>query len=353
MRVLHLLATNQRRGAETFAVELAAYLVDHGVEVELLAVEPSSNGPLLDVGVAGRHRADPRGAVRIWHAVQRADVVVGFGSTTLLSGALVSALAQRPFVYRNIGDPRFWGQVRGARLRIGWPLRRAARVVAVFPRARDTLIERYGLDPDRVVCIPRGVPLDRWPVIDADDRHAARKALGLDDRPWLVWIGSLSDEKNPLTAIRAVKRAEDAGLLMCGDGPLRSEVETELLTLGDRGRFLGAVSDVRPVITAADALLLTSRTEGVPGVIIEAGLSGLPAIAPDVGGVSWVVQDRITGRVYGQEGPDAILGALRDVLADPSLGTAARKRCEAHFSMDAVGRSWETILREVAGGGGR
>src|SRR5438105_1224637 len=129
-RVLHLISSNERRGAEVFACELADHLRGVGHDVRVMAVEPSGGTEVLDAEVAGRGRGDPRGFARALAAARWADVVVSFGSTSLITGAVVAKLARRPFVYRNIGDPAVWGAARFAGQRIGAPVRSAAAVVA-------------------------------------------------------------------------------------------------------------------------------------------------------------------------------------------------------------------------------
>lgn len=351
-RVLHLIASNQRRGAETFGVELAAELARRGHTVDVLAVMASPAGPYHDVRVAGRTRLDPRGLARIAAAARRADVIVSFGSITLQIAALTSALTRRPFVYRNIGDPAVWGAVRGADARIGRPLRSAARIVAVFPGARDEMTHRYRIDPDRVDVIPRGVPAERFPVADDQRRQDARARLGIDSsRPWALYAGALSAEKDPLLAISAIAAHPDAGLLICGDGPLANAIAGDSLLAPERRRFLGPVNDVRDVMAAADLLLLTSHTEGVPGVGIEAGLTGLPVVAPRVGGIPFLVSDRSTGVLVDQRSPEAFATAIEEAIVNgPQLGRNAAARCREVFSMSAVADAWErTIAQSVAG----
>ena len=175
-RVLHLISSNERRGAEVFAYELAQYLRGIGHEVRVLAVAPSSGPEVLDAEVAGRGRGDLRGFARSVSAARWSDVVVSFGSTSLITGALAAKIARRPFVYRNIGDPAVWGEARFAGLRIGAPVRSAAAVVALYPGAKATLIERYRLDTRRIRIIPRGVPAERFSPAD-DDAEAAARAV--------------------------------------------------------------------------------------------------------------------------------------------------------------------------------
>ena len=111
-------------------------------------------------------------------------------------------------------------------------------------------------------------------------------------------------------------------------------------------------------LAAADLVLLTSRTEGMPGVLIEAGLSGRAAVAPDVGGVAEIVQDGATGVLVPLEdvgAPGALAarvahGVRRALGAHQDLGAAARERCLAEFEIEPVATRWQTLLTSVSGG---
>ena len=80
--------------------------------------------------------------------------------------------------------------------------------------------------------------------------------------------------------------------------------------------------------------------EGMPGVLIEAGLSGLPVVATDVPGVRSVVEDGVTGSVVGIQDMAALCDHVCDLLEAPerrkTMGDAARSRCESKFGMQVV-----------------
>lgn len=349
-RILHLIASDHRRGAETFAVELAEHHRRAGHEVRVLAVEGSATTDALPVEVAGSSRFQPRGGRRIVQAARWSQVVVSFGSTSLLTGATAARWVGRPFVYRNIGDPSVWGAARFADLRIGAPVRTARRVVALYPDAARTLIRAYRLDPGSVRIIPRGVPADRYHPADVAARDRACDVLGLDPtRRWLAYVGSLSDEKDPMLAVASLAHLPDeVGLVVAGGGPMADEVAAAAGAHGERCRLLGVARDVTPVYAASDALVLPSRTEGIPGAAVEAGLCGLPVVAFAVGGVPSVVIDGTTGIIVERRDPSAFAGAVGEALADrASLGAAARRHCLERFSMDAVGRAWEAVIDDV------
>ena len=348
-RVLHLISSNQRRGAEVFGVELAAELRSRGHEVNVLAVGPSTVGPWLDVDVAGASRRDPRGFARTVHAARHAEVVVSFGSVSLQNAALACAVARRPFVYRNIGDPAAWHNVRLRWLRVGVPLRRASAIVAVFPAAGDCISGMYGVPTSAIRVIPRGVDPTRFTPVSAAERLAARHSLGLDpERPWLAFIGSLSEEKDPMLALDVAERLDSVGLVIAGDGPLLDAVRGRGEGMGGRVRVLGPVDDVRTVLAAADALLLTSRTEGVPGVLIEAALTGLPAIASEVGGVPSALVDGETGVLAAHGDLDGFVSGAEAVIAQSgAMGESARDLCSQRFSLSIVGDAWESLIGDV------
>lgn len=117
--------------------------------------------------------------------------------------------------------------------------------------------------------------------------------------------------------------------------------------------FLGRHEDVVPLLWAADAMVLTSSSEGVPGVLIEAGLCGLPVVASDVGFVRDVVVPGETGYVVPPEDVDGFAAALeRAVRERLALGGAARRHCVERFDLERVVDEWERLIRAVLGEGG-
>ena len=114
--------------------------------------------------------------------------------------------------------------------------------------------------------------------------------------PLLACIGALSPEKQVGVAIDAVARLDGVHLLVVGDGPqVTPSRDQARKTAPGRVHLVGSMPGPTEALAAADLVVLTSRTEGMPGVLIEAGLSGRAAVATDVGGVSEIVRDGETG----------------------------------------------------------
>ncbi len=370
--VLHVITDPRRRGAQTFAYDLHRELLARGTTSEIVALgtDESSNADSgagvggqreLPVPTLGARRLGRDTLTALRKQAGSARVVVAHGSTTLPACALALAFTRTPFVYVNIGDPRHWAATPLRRLRVGLLLRRAAAVASVSAVGRDLLVRRYKLPPARVRAIPNGRCPEAYPRVDAAARAAARDALGIaHDARVLAVVGALGPEKRVDIAIEAFARLAgdpSAGpggallLLIAGDGTERARLtETATRRVPGRVRFLGTVDDAGPVYRAADALLLTSDSEGVPGVLVEAGLSGIPAVATDVGFVRDAVLDGETGALVPPGDPKAVADAARRVLADAeALGAAAYEHCVATYGMATVVDAWQNLLDGIPG----
>ncbi len=208
--------------------------------------------------------------------------------------------------------------------------------------------------------VPNGVPADLFTPTPPESRAEARRALatqlGADispDRPLVAFLGALSAEKDPLLAVDAMALVPSAQLVVAGGGPLAAELVARAGAVGaGRVHVIGSVAEPARLLTACDALVVPSRSEGIPAVAIEAGMSGLPVVATAVGGVAEVVVDGTTGRLVDDRRPEALAEALREVL-DPvvggAMGRAARERCVARFGLDGVAAAWEPLLARAAG----
>ncbi|GAA1092596.1 glycosyltransferase family 4 protein [Kitasatospora arboriphila] len=363
--VLHLVTDPRRRGAQNLARDLHAELLRRGHRSELHSLQPHADAPDApdapgapaggDAEPLGPGRYHPATLRALRAAARRADVVVAHGSSTLPACAAALFGSRTPFVYVNIGDPRHWAASPVRRLRTGLLLRRAAAVAAISDGAREVLLDHYRLPARSVRTIPNGRTADRYPpAADEADRQTARAALGLPaEGPLLAWVGALAREKRPDLALDALALLPGVHLAVAGDGPLRAEAAARDTT--GRAHFLGALTDPAPLYRAADALVLTSDSEGVPGVLVEAALAGLPAVATDVGWVRDVVRDGVTGRLVPPGDAAALAGAVEKLLADAhgALGAAARRHALDRFDLAVVADAWQGLLAETAHRGSR
>jgi glycosyltransferase involved in cell wall biosynthesis len=240
----------------------------------------------------------------------------------------------------------------------------ADRVVAVSYDLARKVIE-LGADPERVHLIYNGVDAE---VFSPGDRTEARIHLGLDqNKPILLYIGNLVPVKGPDILIEAcgllASRAIDFNLHMIGKGPLRPTLERQAADRGIAGkvRFHGTIAHDRlpDWFRAATMLVLPSRSEGVPNVLLEASACKTPFVASHVGGVPEVAHFGAS-RLSPVGDPVRLADAIAEVLTcAPAFppGQRGRTHAQAAHELAAVfnavqtkqlGEAGATLFRESA-----
>jgi glycosyltransferase involved in cell wall biosynthesis len=352
-RVLIVLTSNARRGAEIEGSRLASELQGLGADAQALCLAPATGASVLDLPVLGSKPLAVSTLRALRSRARQCDVVIAFGSSALPACALALTGTGVPFVYRSIGDPGAWvrGQLHRWRTRV--LMRRAAHVVALWPGAATSLRALYGVDPGRLSVIPNARSSDEFRPPTAPERAEARAQLGLPAGALVVGcVGSISSEKRLDLAVDAIARLDGVHLLVVGDGPERAEIEDRAsAALRGRVSFTGVLDDVTPAYRAIDALLLTSRTEGMPGVVIEAAMSGVPVVASDVGAVRSMFDTGIDGEVLATDAsPSDVSSGIERVLRGRSGSEPAETEV---FEWRRVGCSWNEVLDPYAPTGAR
>ena len=167
------------------------------------------------------------------------------------------------------------------------------------------------------------------PPTPAADRSALLRRWGLDDHYRLVVsVGRLVAQKNHLLAIRALAEVPGAALAILGEGPMRAQLDEAILEMGMARRVVidGTWTDARPVVAAADAMVLPSRWEGMPLVALEALAARTPLVATEVRGVRELLSNGIDALLVPTEDFRALAGALHRLLSDRELHT---RLCDA------------------------
>ena len=168
---------------------------------------------------------------------------------------------------------------------------RNAGSIATFASARrvaEFSAKRAGLPPEKLVVIPNGIDLDKYPARQPADLRAFGIAAG---RRAVTFVGRLEPQKGVdwliATAPHWLAKLPDCDLLLVGDGPLRPSLEAAAKAAGiaDRVHFAGWRPDVPEILAASSLLVLPSLWEGMPNVVLEAMASRLPVVASDVEGV--------------------------------------------------------------------
>ena len=349
-------------GAELQADRLARELAARGHRVHVFARRQAGSGdterrdgvivhrrpvlPLAGLRLAGEI---VQGAVQAARA--RPDVLVCY--SPLNSGLL--GLAAR----RLCGAPVVvWLQGVGeARLR-PFDLRRRT-VHALLQRADGVWLQAESL-VDTLRCEYGAVrPEAEWRRLEPRLRVVAN---GIDVRPEsdgppppparFLFVGRLVREKDLPTLVEAARHLPGIEVAIAGSGPLAGSLQRQ--AAGAPVRFLGEQPHARipELLRDCRALVLPSREEGLPNVVLEALAQGRPVVATPVGAVPELVQDGVNGRLVPVGDATALAAAMRDLLDDGTwrrLAAAARPSV-ARFGWPALASRVESELSSLVAG---
>lgn len=334
----------------------------HEVTVAALVFQDSGAHPLLSslttAGVRVRViRLTPRAYLRERREVAEVcravspDVVHTHGYRTDLVDRGVAARLGIPTV-TTVHGPSMTGGLKGAFYE--WLQRRNYRrfdaVVAVSSALRETTLAD-GVGPHRLHCIPNA-----WGGLQNSlARSTARQQLGIDEDATVVgWVGRLIPVKGGDLFLEALSRLSDCQVtgVMIGYGPLAEHLQKLAgdLGIGARVRFYPHIRDAGRYFEAFDTYVLSSRSEGLPIVILEAMAAGTPIVAARVGGITDVL-DESSAWLTPADDPAALANAINDSLRNTEHSAArvkrAAERLERDFGLDDWLDRYETVYRNV------
>jgi glycosyltransferase involved in cell wall biosynthesis len=227
---------------------------------------------------------------------------------------------------------------------------RCCDAVVCNSRAAADRLAEDGLSRDKLFIIGNAISAQAFAPVSA----------ALPRRPGSLRVGMVARMnaryKNHSGFLRIAKRINqqmpDVEFLLAGDGPLRAELEREAETLGIGGHvvFLGDRRDIPAVMAALDVAVLTSDSEGLSNVILEAMAAGLPVVAYRVGGNAELVNEQ-RGELVSFGDEEGFASAVERLLSAPSLRTQlghnARKFCEDNFALENVRARYEACYRTL------
>jgi glycosyltransferase involved in cell wall biosynthesis len=358
-----------------FATQLAQHLSSESFESAFCILNSIRRGGLVSKGfrtfALGNDGRKRRGISlsKLWSLRKvlkdfRPDIVLCHGSSSLKYGALSRRLSKRAVaIYRNIGMASHWSSDPLKATLNRMLLRSFDKIVSLSSATCQDFLRLYSLHQEHVVIIPNGVEVSPFEELrNRECRDRSRRKLGLAELDTvMITVGSLSPEKNQeelLTLVHDIRReVGQLRLLIVGDGPLRTHLEERAIRhqVTHQVSFLGVRDDVPELLIASDLFVLPSKTEAMPAALIEAGLAGLPSVAYDVGAVTEVVEDGVTGFVAQEGDLEAFTHAISKLIGDRSLresmGVAARARCVELFSMERVAGMYERLFLALLNSG--
>jgi glycosyltransferase involved in cell wall biosynthesis len=230
--------------------------------------------------------------------------------------------------------------------------RYASDITVVEMRQFEYFHRELGFPVDKLHCIFNGVRAAiRTPALVEQKRRQFR--IGSETFAFF-YVGRLNPVKDLGTMLDAFAALPAdvslrARLYLVGDGPERATLEArrDALGLGDRATFLGARSDVSEVLMAADAFVMSSKSEGLPMALLEAMAAGVPCIATAVGGIPELFADD-RGLLVPAQDALALSNAMAAIVRSPELRqrlvTNAAANLEKYYVLDAIANRYLEVL---------
>lgn len=288
------------------------------------------------------------------------DLVHAYFFWPVLYGRILKRLGRIGALVENREDMGFnWGRHEYALLRATSSL--PDRVICVCDAVRQVVLEREGLDENRVVVIRNGV---EPAAEESSGEGSAREELGLGEDDLVV--GMVANYNRPvkgvsylLDAIPAiVSEIPSARFLFLGGGAKeRPALRDKASALGIERlvTFTGHRKDIHRFYEMMDISVLTSLSEGLSITLLESMSHGLPVVATNVGGNPEVVMDGLTGYLVPPKDPRSLADRILELLRDPGLrtrmGEEGRRRVERQFRMRDVANRYVDLYRGLIAGG--
>jgi glycosyltransferase involved in cell wall biosynthesis len=364
-RILHIVATLDRSGAEKQLVLLASQLPRDQFDVHVCAI--TRGGPLADelraagipVTVIGKRlKIDPLAFDRLRRHIAevKPELVHTWMFTANAYGRAAALLAGVPHVVaseRCVDPWKDWHQLALDRF-----LARRTDAIVVNSRGVQQFYVENGLPAGKMRLIYNGVQpapasgVTRAALLSELGLPLESRLIGAVGRLWpqkrikdLIWATDL------LKVIR-----DDVHLLIIGDGPQRQALErfTRLCHVDTHVHFLGTRHDVPRLMPHFDLLWLASGYEGMPNVVMEAMAAAVPVVATDIWGNRELVVHGHTGFLVAVGDRAGLARFAHKILEDRELaqrlGAAGQQRMSAEFSVEAMVAKHAALYRELLGG---
>ena len=199
-------------------------------------------------------------------------------------------------------------------------------------------LEDLGVDSRKIHVLRNGVDLS---FFQPGDRQIVRRKLKFNESTFIS-VGALKEEKGHDIAIESLQYIEDARLVVIGAGQFEAQLRKRVksLQLESRVIFAGRLDadSLLEYYQAADALLLASKREGMPNVVLESVACGTPVVAADTGGIREILQTPMMGELLHARQPRAVAEAWNTMVQRGIDRTAIRRAAQRLSSDATIGR---------------
>ena len=250
---------------------------------------------------------------------------------------LLGRLLRKPVIITVHGsDVNYWLDEPVKKKRIRWALRHASGVIFVSRKLADK-VKSVKLKLRKQIVISNGIPSEkmRRSFVNENQVHPLKQ---------IVFVGNLLPVKGAdilLDALHHLKLQESGWCAVIGgDGPEREMLEQQSAALGltSKVKFLGRLTnpEVLALLQSADVLVIPSRNEGAPLILLEALGHGTTVVSFDVGNVAEVLHGPNLGYVVKERTPEALAEAIQKALKQPVNPALAKKEAAKYLLENTV-----------------
>ena len=371
MHVVHLTASTMFGGPERQMLGFAEHLSNEYRTTFLSFREGGRCGAFLDVvrerGFDGIELASdfPRVRATVRELAEllgklKADILLAHGYKANILGRLAARRVGIPAVAVSRGWTWEGRKMRAYTQLDKWHLRLMDHVVSVS-EGQAAKVRACGVPTTRMTTIRNSARLAAFTEPDGSYCEKLRDQFTPSDgiERVVVAAGRLSPEKGFGVLIDAAARicAADPGVgfVLFGEGNERAALEAQVAAFGltQRFRMPGFTPDLDRYLPWADVVVLSSFTEGLPNVLLEASAAGVPVVGTAVGGVPEVIADGETGYVVPPGDPTTLAARLSQFLGDRELrrtmGDAGRRRMQTQFTFESQAEAYLQLLGRLLG----
>jgi glycosyltransferase involved in cell wall biosynthesis len=317
MKIVHVVDSMEIGGAETLVLQMCRLQREQGHEVSVYAVAALGalgtqmrNENFTVISNIGRHLSDSARNLYGLFKTSRPEVVHIHNPTPTIYAAAAARLAGAASIVSTRHSLVAPPHNRVAEFKYSIAARFCDWVVGICQATTDNLIAMRTVPPKKIVSIYNAAA----PLREPSTAERPPKS-GFT----LTFVGRLQPVKNlplMLTAFRvALDHSSDLRLWIVGDGIERPALEklSHELNISEQVTFWGQQMDVAPFLSASDAFIMSSKSEGLPMSLLQALSLGLPAIVTDVGGMPEVVRKTDSGYVVPPSRPDEMAKAILEM----------------------------------------
>ena len=366
MKIDLLITEIHTGGAERCCTQLAIYLREKGHAVRVVSIAPAPSGTTeellwqklqahsVDVHFlnASKSRQLPWARHKLLRLIQQSkpDIAQSFLWHANVLGAWCYPKHRVPVLAGSrVAEPRRW------RSSLAWTWRdRVEKVVCVSQEVAQWSRDSEGIVQDKLVVIPNGIelPVDwKGSGIDQASEGNSEKIL--------LFVGRLEEQKGIdvllQKATSILQALPEHQLVLIGHGSWSEAWQrwVEQSPLGSRVRLLGRRADVLDWMRRSSVLLLPTRYEGMPNVVLEAMAVGLPVVSTRVEGIEHLFGDTCREQSVGRGDWDAWEKRVVELSEDPEsqqrLGRANRDRAERFFNLESQMEKYELLYLGILG----